>query len=149
MLTKSHSTRVPAPKSSAAVAQKRTAIENKHRAQVYASNRILQKLEVKKFEQLQMDIAKGEVEFNNSWQSDCSSGNPSPTYRVQHHSETLRSSSAGERKPSKSKVSKDFELILKEDAGFSTKSQTQSRSRISSPDTQTSSSALHQRFGGV
>ena len=123
----------------------RTAVENKHRAQVYASNKILQKLEQKRFEQLQMDVASGEVTFNNSWQSDCSSGNPSPTYRTQHHPETLRSSSAGEKKNFKG-----FELILKEDGGGTTTTTTSiSRLRISSSDTQESSTSSYPRFGGV
>ena len=123
--------------------QTRTAAENKHRAQVYASNKILQKVEQKRFEQLQIDVAAGEVAFNNSWQSDCSSGNPSPTYRTQHHPETLRSSSAGEKKNVK-----EFELILKED-GVTTTTTTKSRSRISSFDTKASTTSSQPRFGGV
>ena len=145
---KSHST-TGVPKTVAA-AQIRTAVENTHRAQVYAANRILQKLEMKKFEQLQMDAASGEVTFNNSWQSDCSSGNPSPTYGTQHHPETLRSSSAtvGERKPNKSNKFKDFELILKKDVGGNAAT-SKSQSRISSSDIEASLSVMHQRFGGV
>jgi hypothetical protein len=68
--------------------------EERHRAQIYAVNAILRKLEIEKFEQLKADVASGkEVLDTSSWHSENSSGSPSPTNRTE--GERFRSLSAG------------------------------------------------------
>ena len=69
--------------------------EERHRAQIYAVNAVLRKLEIEKFEQLKADVASGkEVLDNSSWHSENSSGSPSPTHPTIEAAK-FRSSSAG------------------------------------------------------
>jgi hypothetical protein len=96
------------PKNSSIVENRKQKKEEMRRAQVYAMNHILRKLEIEKFEQFKVDVATGKEIVTYNWHSDDSSGTPSPVQcrsgNIERGMENLKIRHGGELQESRDDI---------------------------------------------